>query len=108
MPNIGTVLREEITRLSRKETRSQVEPTKKSSAQQRKDIAELKRQVAPTRTSSCIAFAQSSRYLVDGKGRRGVQALSIQRDKVAGVAQAHGVVRKRSWEIAWRQHPVDL
>ena len=46
MPNIGTLLREEITRLSRKEARSQIDPTKKSSAQQRKDIAALKRQVA--------------------------------------------------------------
>ena len=46
MPNIGTLLREEITRLSRKEARSQVDPAKKASAQQRKDIAALKRQVA--------------------------------------------------------------
>jgi len=45
MPNIGTVLREEITRLSRKESRSQVDPTKKAGAQHRKDIASLKRQV---------------------------------------------------------------
>jgi DNA-binding transcriptional regulator YiaG len=46
MPNIGTLLKAEITRLSRKEARSQIDPTKKSSAQQRKDIAALKRQVA--------------------------------------------------------------
>jgi len=45
MPNIGTVLREEIVRLSRKESRSQVAPTKKAAAQHRRDIAELKRQV---------------------------------------------------------------
>jgi DNA-binding transcriptional regulator YiaG len=46
MPNIGTILREEIVRLSRKETRSQVDPARKAGAQQRKDIAALKRQVA--------------------------------------------------------------
>jgi DNA-binding transcriptional regulator YiaG len=46
MPNIGTVLREEITRLSRRESRSQVESTKKVTAQQRRDIALLKRQIA--------------------------------------------------------------
>jgi DNA-binding transcriptional regulator YiaG len=46
MPNIGTVLREEITRLSRKESRSQVDPTRRACAQQRKEIAVLKRQVA--------------------------------------------------------------
>ena len=46
MPNIGTVLREEITRLSRKEIRGQVDPTKKVTTQHRRDIAALKRQVA--------------------------------------------------------------
>ena len=46
MPNIGSVLKEEITRLSRKESRSQVEPTRKAGAQHRRDIAKLKLQVA--------------------------------------------------------------
>ena len=46
MPNIGTVLREEISRLSRRESRSQVEATRKATAQHRRDIAALKRQVA--------------------------------------------------------------
>jgi DNA-binding transcriptional regulator YiaG len=46
MPNIGTVLREEISRLSRREIRSQVDATKKATTQHRRDIAALKRQVA--------------------------------------------------------------
>ncbi len=46
MPNIGTVLREEIARLSRKEGRNQFSATKKATAQHRRDIAGLKRQVA--------------------------------------------------------------
>jgi len=46
MPNVGTVLREEIARLSRKESRSQIDPTKKATTQHRRDIAALKRQVA--------------------------------------------------------------
>jgi DNA-binding transcriptional regulator YiaG len=46
MSNIGTVLKEEISRLSRKEIRSQVDPTKKATAQHRRDIAALKRQIA--------------------------------------------------------------
>jgi DNA-binding transcriptional regulator YiaG len=46
MPNIGTVLREEITRLSRRANRSELDTTKKISGQHRRDIAELKRQVA--------------------------------------------------------------
>lgn len=46
MPNIAAVLKEEIVRLSRKESRQQIDPVKKSSAGTRKDVAALKRQVA--------------------------------------------------------------
>ena len=46
MPNIGTVLKEEINRLSRKECRHQVDPTRKAVTQHRRDIAALKQQVA--------------------------------------------------------------
>ena len=46
MPNIGTLLRDEITRLSRRTLRSEVGATKKASAQHRRQIAALKRQVA--------------------------------------------------------------
>ena len=46
MPNIASVLREEITRLARKEVRSETESLKKMSGQYRSDIAALKRRVA--------------------------------------------------------------
>ena len=46
MPNIGTVVREEIVRLSRKECRQQVEPIKKTTTQMRHEVAALKRRVA--------------------------------------------------------------
>ena len=46
MANIAAALKEEITRLSRKESRSQVDPTKKATIRHRSEIAELKRQVA--------------------------------------------------------------
>jgi DNA-binding XRE family transcriptional regulator len=46
MPNIGSVLKEEIIRLSRKESRSQIDPTKKAAIRQRREVAELRRQVA--------------------------------------------------------------
>lgn len=45
MPNVGSVLREEITRLSRREVRKQTEHTKKISAQHRHHIAALNRKV---------------------------------------------------------------
>lgn len=46
MPNIASVLKDEISRLAKKEVRKEAEGLKKSSAQYRSDIAALKRQVA--------------------------------------------------------------
>ena len=46
MANIGALLKQEIVRLSRRETRAQVQPIQKVSAQYRRHIAALKRQVA--------------------------------------------------------------
>ena len=46
MPNIATVLKDEIARIARKELRSETEKLKKVSAQHRSDIAALKRRVA--------------------------------------------------------------
>ena len=46
MPNFASSLKAEITRLARKEVRSETEILKKASAQYRSDIAALKRQVA--------------------------------------------------------------
>jgi len=46
MANIGTVLRDEIARLSRRTIRGEVGGTKKATAQHRRDIAALKRKVA--------------------------------------------------------------
>jgi DNA-binding transcriptional regulator YiaG len=46
MPNLGSVLKAEITRLARKEVRAEVETLRKASGVYRRDIAELKRQIA--------------------------------------------------------------
>jgi len=45
MPNIATALRDEIKRLSRQQSRTQIDPTRKATAVHRRDIALLKRQV---------------------------------------------------------------
>jgi len=44
MSNIGTILKQEITRLARREARSLTKSLSKASGQFRRDIAELKRQ----------------------------------------------------------------
>lgn len=46
MPNIASVLKNEISRLARKEVRAETERLKKAVVQHRSDIAELKRRVA--------------------------------------------------------------
>lgn len=46
MPNVASILKDEIVRLARKEVRHELESLKKASAQYRSDIAGLKRQVA--------------------------------------------------------------
>ena len=46
MPNIASVMKGEILRLSRKEVRKELESLKKAAAQFRSDIASLKRTVA--------------------------------------------------------------
>ena len=46
MANLAVVLRQEITRLARREIRIQTQGLRKASAQYRRDIAELKRQAS--------------------------------------------------------------
>jgi DNA-binding transcriptional regulator YiaG len=46
MPNLASVLKEEIIRLAKKEIKAQTEVLRRSSAQHRRDIAALKKQVA--------------------------------------------------------------
>jgi len=67
MPNIATVLKEEILRLARKEIRNQTSILKKMSAQYRIDIAEMKRRmsdlqrkITPSR-SKCSKVSRLSR-----------------------------------------------
>jgi len=57
MPNLATVLKVEISRLARKEIKSQVGVTKRAAAQHRRDIAELKRLVRDV--SQRVAFLES-------------------------------------------------
>ncbi|MFZ4478854.1 MAG: helix-turn-helix domain-containing protein [Rhodoferax sp.] len=45
MPNLATVLKEEILRLARKEVRSEILPLRKAAAQSRTDINALKKRV---------------------------------------------------------------
>lgn len=65
MPNIAAVLKEEITRLARKEVNAQTRVIRKANAQYRRDIAELKRQAA--------ALSRQVAYLERQERKRAVQ-----------------------------------
>jgi DNA-binding transcriptional regulator YiaG len=122
MSNIRTALKEEITRLARKEVRSQVDPTKKVTAQHRRDIAALKRQVAnlerqvtlllrksasarpevsPETTAKPIRF--SAKRLQSQRSRLGLSAIDFGR--LLGVSAQtiynweHEVARPRSEQL---------
>lgn len=122
MPNIASALKEEITRLARKEARAHVESLKKASNQYRRDIAELKRQVAKlaqhaTRADKIAATAttdprsatNSSKVRFVPKGLRSQRARlglsAAEYGKLAGVTQQSiynwesGTTRPRAEQI---------
>ena len=75
MPNIATVLKEEIRRLARKETKAQVAVLKRASAQQRRDIAALKRQLKEQqRANAQLAKAVASNRAVVAVASDGASA----------------------------------
>lgn len=74
MANIATVLKDEISRLSRKEVRSETDSLKKSSAQYRSDIASLKRRVDAlekqvARLAKLISSSDEVKEVSDGNTR---------------------------------------
>jgi DNA-binding transcriptional regulator YiaG len=97
MPNMATVLKDEISRLARKETRSQTAVFKKASAQYRRDIAELKRQVSDLQGRVSLLEKQvlpdvSSRVAdADAKGVRfTAKGLRTQRKRLGLSAADYG------------------
>lgn len=65
MPNIGSMLKSEISRLARREIRQEVQPIRKASAGYRREIAALKRKIAnlerqAKRLSKSPALSQAS------------------------------------------------
>ena len=70
MPNIATALKDEISRIARKELRAELDVLKKQSNEQRSRIAELRRQVVAlskelTRVSKAASSTRSSSSSAD-------------------------------------------
>ena len=107
MPNIAAVLREEISRLSRKEVRSQVDATKRATTQHRRHIATLKRQVAHSSVRSPCFRARFSIRLrrVD---RFDHNPPAVCRQGTSFAAQAPGSIRNGLRETAGSKRADDL
>lgn len=63
MPNVATVLRDETTRLARKEIRQQLDPLKKAIAELRRTVTSLKTEVAGIKRSLRFLEQQEKRRL---------------------------------------------
>ena len=99
MPNIATALRDEIKRLSRQQSRTQIGPTKKATAVHRRDIALLKRQVVLLerqvksllrRQASVSSVAQAG--VPEPKARFVAKGLRSHRDRLGLSAESLGKV----------------
>jgi DNA-binding transcriptional regulator YiaG len=100
MPNIGTVLKSEISRVSRKEVRGETQALKKSISQYRSQIADLKRRMQALeqqvkRVRKVSAPAAASDDEPGGQLRFSAKGLAAQRRRLglsaAAVAQLLGV-----------------
>ena len=100
MPNIGTVLKSEISRVSRKEVRSETQALKKSITQYRSQIADLKRRMHALeqqvkRVGKSRAPAAADEEETGGQLRFSAKGLAAQRRRLglsaASVARLLGV-----------------
>ena len=123
MPNLAATFRQEITRLARREIRSQTQGLRKASAQFRRDIAELKRHaskltselarlehrvgkdVAPQITEADPAKVRfAARNVISQRRRLGISAADY--GKLIGVTAhtiykwEHGAARPRQAQLA--------
>lgn len=99
MPNIAAVLRQEITRLARKEVKAQTEAIRKASAQYRRDIAQLKRHAAGLSKQVAHLVRQERKQAAKGSpeadvaGRRfSARGLKTHREKVGLSAANYGTL----------------
>jgi DNA-binding transcriptional regulator YiaG len=85
MPNIATVLKEEIARIARKEVRGETRTSKKASAQYRTDIAALKRRVtALERQVTRLGRSSNSRKAVSADADEQATALRFSAKGLVG------------------------
>ena len=99
MPNIASLLKNEIARVSRKEVRGETESLKKASSQYRSDIAALKRRLGTLETQlrrlakAAPPSAQDTAETPDAsRPRFSAKALATHRNNLQLSAQSYGAL----------------
>src|SRR5438105_13789614 len=97
MPNVGALLKQEMARIARKESRAEIQATKKASTQHRRTIATLRRQVTDLQRQVLILQRRvpdrpaARTSPVDAKGLRFVaKGLKSQRNRLGLSATNYG------------------
>jgi len=97
MPNLSTILKDEISRLARKEIRSQMGATKKAVGHYRSEIAELKRQTLKQARKIAFLETQEKKRLSRGEttqsdqtGRFSPKWLKSHRERLGVSAEDYG------------------
>ncbi|MGY1458739.1 MULTISPECIES: helix-turn-helix domain-containing protein [unclassified Luteimonas] len=94
MANLATVLKAEIARLARKETKTQLDPLRKANAGYRRDIAALKREVAALSRQLKSAGRPAKKVQAEGdEGRKlrfSAKGLKTHREKLGLSAAEYG------------------
>jgi DNA-binding transcriptional regulator YiaG len=75
MPNLASVLKDEIRRLARKEVKSETGVTKRASAQYRRDIAELKRITSDLSRRIAFLERQEKRRVAERPTKKAAEGL---------------------------------
>ena len=99
MPNIASILKDEIIRLARREVRKEVEGLKKASAHSRTEIAGLKRRVADLEKQHARLEKRTPKKVIpeaEGEGttrhRFSAERFAAQRQKLGVSAGAMGTL----------------
>lgn len=97
MPNLATVLKDEIRRLARRELRTELDTLRKASAQHRREIAALKRQVDAQQRELRFLEKQEKRRIekqpsakVAEKARFSAPGVKSHRTKIGLSAEDYG------------------
>ncbi len=97
MPNLASALKDEISRLARKELKSQTGVTKRASTQHRRDIAELKRLVSDLSKRIAFLERQEKRRVIQRPSKKAAEGvrfsarwLKVHRERLGISAADYG------------------